>query len=307
MADRAKELQAAVAAVRAAAHVCREVQANLVTADTLEKKDKSPVTVADFASQAIVCSLLERALPNDAVVGEEDAADLRPDDQAQLRAAVHAPCHQAARRRRLRRRGPRLDRPRWRTRHRRPLLDARPHRRYQGLPAQPAVRDRARPDRKRRGRARCARLPEPRSAWRARRAVHGDSRPRGAADLAQRAGVGHRRRHKRRRHHRDRAGEVLRIGRVRPLRPQRVGRDRVPPGHHQRAIPHRQPVQVRRCRAQRLPRSTCGSRPAPTTARKSGITRPASWSSNARAAGSPMSTATTSTSAAAARWRTTAA
>lgn len=88
MADREKELRAGVEAVRAAARVCVEVQAKLVTADTLEKKDKSPVTVADFASQAIVCSLLARALPGDRVVGEEDAADLRPDENAALRAAV---------------------------------------------------------------------------------------------------------------------------------------------------------------------------------------------------------------------------
>lgn len=75
-------------AVRAAARICVDVQKRLVTADTLEKKDKSPVTVADFASQAIVCSLLAKALPSDRVVGEEDAADLRTADNAALRAAV---------------------------------------------------------------------------------------------------------------------------------------------------------------------------------------------------------------------------
>ena len=60
MTDRSSELAAAVDAVRAAARVCRAVQARLVTAETLEKKDKSPVTVADFASQAIVCAKLWR-------------------------------------------------------------------------------------------------------------------------------------------------------------------------------------------------------------------------------------------------------
>ena len=43
----------------------------------MEKSDKSPVTVADFASQAIVCAALEEALAGDPVVGEEDAASLR--------------------------------------------------------------------------------------------------------------------------------------------------------------------------------------------------------------------------------------
>lgn len=78
MADHfAAELRAAVAAVRRATRVCRAVQAELITAETLEKKDKSPVTVADFASQAVVCHALAQAFPNDSVVGEEDAADLR--------------------------------------------------------------------------------------------------------------------------------------------------------------------------------------------------------------------------------------
>ena len=72
-----RELAAAIDAVRAAARVCRAVAQRLVTADTLEKKDQSPVTVADYASQAIVCRGLERAFPGDPVVGEEDATELR--------------------------------------------------------------------------------------------------------------------------------------------------------------------------------------------------------------------------------------
>ncbi len=88
MADREGEIRAGVEAVRAASRICVDVQKRLVTADTLEKKDKSPVTVADFASQAVVCALLARSLPGDRVVGEEDAADLRPDENAALRRAV---------------------------------------------------------------------------------------------------------------------------------------------------------------------------------------------------------------------------
>ena len=83
-----KELNAAKAAVRAAAVVCQAVQANLVTAATLEKKDKSPVTVADFAAQAIVCAHLEQQLGDFDMVGEEDSADLQGDDSADLRNKV---------------------------------------------------------------------------------------------------------------------------------------------------------------------------------------------------------------------------
>lgn len=82
------ELRSGIKAVRAAANVCRAVQSNLITADTLEKKDKSPVTVADFAAQAIVCAYLLEALPNDLMVGEEDSAELRTGEEVSLRASV---------------------------------------------------------------------------------------------------------------------------------------------------------------------------------------------------------------------------
>ncbi len=84
------QLRAAVAAVRAAADVCRKVQINLVTGEAMQKRDKSPVTVADFASQAIVCRMLRDTFPDVPVVGEEDSGELRADtDEAlTLRAAI---------------------------------------------------------------------------------------------------------------------------------------------------------------------------------------------------------------------------
>jgi len=88
MGDRAGDLEAAMQAVRAASRACRAVQQRLVRPETLEKKDKSPVTVADFTSQAIVCARLADCLPGDPVVGEENAAALREGAQEVLRAAV---------------------------------------------------------------------------------------------------------------------------------------------------------------------------------------------------------------------------
>ncbi len=90
MKDEDRVREAAVEAVRRASVVCRAVQAKLVDASTLKKKDKSPVTVADFASQAVVCSVLERHFGDDAVVGEEDSAELREDGNRSLRAEVVA-------------------------------------------------------------------------------------------------------------------------------------------------------------------------------------------------------------------------
>jgi 3'(2'), 5'-bisphosphate nucleotidase len=86
MQERREELRVAVEAVRAACRVCQAVQEHLV--DALEKRDKSPVTVADFASQAIVCRSLAAALPGDPIVGEEVSDALREAENAGLLAAV---------------------------------------------------------------------------------------------------------------------------------------------------------------------------------------------------------------------------
>lgn len=83
------EVEVALAAVRQAASVCRAVQRD-VDPLTLEKKDRSPVTVADFASQALVARALLRAFPGDPLVGEEDAAALREAGNQERRAQVHA-------------------------------------------------------------------------------------------------------------------------------------------------------------------------------------------------------------------------
>lgn len=67
--------QFAVAAVREAAQLARRVQAEMVT-DALTKGDKSPVTVGDFAAQALVAKRLSDALPGAKLIGEESAGEL---------------------------------------------------------------------------------------------------------------------------------------------------------------------------------------------------------------------------------------
>ena len=51
--------------------------ASQISPDVLAKKDKSPVTVADFGSQALICRTLAEAFPDDPVIAEEDAAELK--------------------------------------------------------------------------------------------------------------------------------------------------------------------------------------------------------------------------------------
>lgn len=70
------EIRFALDAVRQASRLVQTVQSELVS-PALVKDDRSPVTVADYASQALVASLLSQAFPNDPLVGEEDSSELR--------------------------------------------------------------------------------------------------------------------------------------------------------------------------------------------------------------------------------------
>ncbi len=82
-----QEKQVAIAAVTQAAQLCEAVRQGLVP-QAIEKNDKSPVTIADYGAQAIVCQALARAFPSDPVVGEEDTTDLRQPDSVGVLAQV---------------------------------------------------------------------------------------------------------------------------------------------------------------------------------------------------------------------------
>jgi 3'(2'), 5'-bisphosphate nucleotidase len=71
-----REQETAIDAVRAASQLCQAVQHEL-TGGVLEKEDRTPVTVADFGSQALVCRTLRDAFPGDPILAEEDAGALR--------------------------------------------------------------------------------------------------------------------------------------------------------------------------------------------------------------------------------------
>ena len=75
------EKQIALQAVLAAAQLCNQVRQEIVP-EAMEKDDRSPVTVADFGSQAVICRAIRAAFPDDPIVGEEDSADLRAPEQA---------------------------------------------------------------------------------------------------------------------------------------------------------------------------------------------------------------------------------
>ncbi len=78
-------VETAIKAVEAASAVCRKIQDQLVHEDTLIKKDRSPVTIADYASQAVICKQLKEIFPDIPIVGEEDSGDLnRSENKAML-------------------------------------------------------------------------------------------------------------------------------------------------------------------------------------------------------------------------------
>ncbi len=70
-----RERSEAIDAVRQAARLCQSVRAALKP-EVLAKIDKSPVTVADFGSQAVICRALGMTFPDDPIIAEEDAAEL---------------------------------------------------------------------------------------------------------------------------------------------------------------------------------------------------------------------------------------
>jgi 3'(2'), 5'-bisphosphate nucleotidase len=82
------EAKLALQAVRTAAQLCRRIQEEMVT-KAIVKSDHSPVTVADFASQAVVARMLQEKFAEDPLVAEEDSTSLRtPDQEGTLRAVT---------------------------------------------------------------------------------------------------------------------------------------------------------------------------------------------------------------------------
>ena len=71
-----QEKRVAIEAATTAAKLCEQVSRERAS-DAMEKRDRSPVTIADLGAQAVICRALADAFPNDPVVAEEDATMLR--------------------------------------------------------------------------------------------------------------------------------------------------------------------------------------------------------------------------------------
>jgi len=76
-----RERSLALEVVLKACSICVEVQRNLIAEDTITKKDQTPVTVGDYAVQALVIHVLSSAFPEYPFVAEEDAETLNKEPE----------------------------------------------------------------------------------------------------------------------------------------------------------------------------------------------------------------------------------
>jgi 3'(2'), 5'-bisphosphate nucleotidase len=84
MDEHSPEVITAIHAVIQASALCQKVRKDLVGGESLLKSDRSPVTVADYGSQAIVCKLIRERFPNETIVAEEDSKELRRPDRSKI-------------------------------------------------------------------------------------------------------------------------------------------------------------------------------------------------------------------------------
>ena len=80
------ERKVALDAVVKACKICLSVQGNLGEGDSVTKKDSTPVTVADFAVQAVVIQTISEKFPEDGYVAEETSKMLK--EKSELRENV---------------------------------------------------------------------------------------------------------------------------------------------------------------------------------------------------------------------------
>ncbi len=78
------EVLTALHAIQLASRLCKSVRRDLTEKSSLQKIDRTPVTVADYGSQAVICKLIRDAFPDDIVVAEEDSTELRKPQNANL-------------------------------------------------------------------------------------------------------------------------------------------------------------------------------------------------------------------------------
>ncbi len=79
-----RERVAAIEAVRRAGRLCKKIQSDMIGDGTIIKGDRSPVTVADYSAQAIICKMIGDTFSGDSIVGEEDSGEMSQSDNKEI-------------------------------------------------------------------------------------------------------------------------------------------------------------------------------------------------------------------------------
>jgi 3'(2'), 5'-bisphosphate nucleotidase len=85
-----KKLEIGIEAVKMAMPLVKKIQKELSGKETITKLDKSPVTIADFSSQAIICRILNKQLPDIPIVGEEDSKALKNKENVSILEKIYS-------------------------------------------------------------------------------------------------------------------------------------------------------------------------------------------------------------------------
>ncbi len=84
MDQNSQEVTTAIQAVIKASALCQKIRKELVANESLLKSDRSPVTIADYGAQAIICKEIKDRFPNDTIIAEEDSNELRKPGQLKI-------------------------------------------------------------------------------------------------------------------------------------------------------------------------------------------------------------------------------
>ena len=83
-----KEKETAIRALLAASTLTINIQNDLIGKRSIQKEDRTPVTVADYGSQAVICKILNDGFPDDPIVAEEDSKELSKPEHAEILSQV---------------------------------------------------------------------------------------------------------------------------------------------------------------------------------------------------------------------------
>jgi len=83
-----KEKETAIRALLAASTLTISIQNDLIGKRSIQKEDRTPVTVADYGSQAVICKILNDGFPDDPIVAEEDSKELSKPEHAEILSQV---------------------------------------------------------------------------------------------------------------------------------------------------------------------------------------------------------------------------